>query len=275
MLNTDGNFDEESVSASQFTREDEDGIGADEEQMNDLRGVMGDVEEGEGEYAEDLSDGEDKSTIMGDNERSKAGTPTSGIDHMALPGDLRALAMAETSSSKRGGLKGARAKAVDCFSLDGKLLNTYPSGLIASKALGISQGDVSLCCRGLKDSVSIYKFKFHGDATDYSAAKMKRGYQLVEEDLNPDAPLSALGERRLKRLLRNQAEQIGNESNSLLRNSHHKARQWDMQTVNLGPFSVKQWVPRTTELNQALQEQKKMLANQSKKQKGTKSSKKK
>jgi hypothetical protein len=59
------------------------------------------------------------------------------------------------------------------------LIASYPSGSIASQALGIQQGDISLCCRGLKPSIGNYKFKFAADLDDSSdTTKLKRGYAL-------------------------------------------------------------------------------------------------
>jgi hypothetical protein len=44
------------------------------------------------------------------------------------------------------------AKAVECLDLDGNLIEVFRSGLAASVKLNIPQGDISLCCRGLKQS---------------------------------------------------------------------------------------------------------------------------
>ncbi len=85
--------------------------------------------------------------------------------------------------------------------------------------------------------------------------------------------LTALGERRLKRSLRNQSDQHELNGVGLVGNAEHKVRQWDMLTVNLGPFSIKQWVPKTQELNLALQEHRRSMINQQKKTKGFKASK--
>jgi hypothetical protein len=45
----------------------------------------------------------------------------------------------------------------------GNFLNVYRSGMLASQILNIQQGEISLCCRGLKRSVLGYKFRFVGD----------------------------------------------------------------------------------------------------------------
>ena len=48
-------------------------------------------------------------------------------------------------------------------------------GLEASTALCVTQGDISLCCRGLKTSVGGYKFRFVDEGARI-LAKLKRGY---------------------------------------------------------------------------------------------------
>src|SRR4051812_43872383 len=69
--------------------------------------------------------------------------------------------------------------AIDAFDLDGNMIASYPSGSIASQSLGIQQGDISLCCRGLKASIGNYKFKFSADHDDNNDnIKLRRGYAL-------------------------------------------------------------------------------------------------
>ena len=84
----------------------------------------------------------------------------------------------EVSDEKRKGK--SNAKAVQVFDLEGNLIETYKSGILAAQALGILQGDISLCCRGLKPSVNGYKFKFVGDYDDINldSTKLKRGYAI-------------------------------------------------------------------------------------------------
>ena len=43
-----------------------------------------------------------------------------------------------------------------------------------ANALGIQQGDVSLCCRGLKHSVANHRFRFYGDPHDQYELMKKR-----------------------------------------------------------------------------------------------------
>ena len=73
------------------------------------------------------------------------------------------------------------AKAVECLDLDGNLIEVFRSGLAASTKLNIPQGDISLCCRGLKRSVSGFKFRFRGDTEDRNEFKLRRGYGYVIE----------------------------------------------------------------------------------------------
>lgn len=74
-----------------------------------------------------------------------------------LNGDINVLAQQENSKRQRN-----NAKAVECMDLSGTVIATYRSGLEAVQALGVAQGDISLCCRGMKDSVGAYRFRFVG-----------------------------------------------------------------------------------------------------------------
>ena len=60
----------------------------------------------------------------------------------------------------------SNAKSVECLDMDGNVIAVYPSGIAISTALNIQQGDISLCCRGLKYSINGYRFRFHGDLDD-------------------------------------------------------------------------------------------------------------
>jgi len=69
----------------------------------------------------------------------------------------------------------SNAKAVECLDLDGNIIETFRSGMAAASKMNIPQGDISLCCRGVKFSVSGYRFRFQGDADNYiMSSKMRR-----------------------------------------------------------------------------------------------------
>lgn len=72
----------------------------------------------------------------------------------------------------------SNAKAVECLDMDGSLVELFRSGMAASMKLGIPQGDISLCCRGLKPSVSGYKFRFYGETEEKQALRLKKGFVL-------------------------------------------------------------------------------------------------
>lgn len=82
--------------------------------------------------------------------------------------------MTQDSRSKR---ERSNAKAVECLDMDGKLIEVYRSGMLASQALNIQQGDISLCCRGLKHSVGGYRFRFFGESDLLeNITKIKKGF---------------------------------------------------------------------------------------------------
>lgn len=68
----------------------------------------------------------------------------------------------------------SNAKSVDCLDMNGNLIDVYPSGIAISTALNIPQGDISLCCRGLKHSINGFRFRFHGDSVDQYELNQRR-----------------------------------------------------------------------------------------------------
>lgn len=71
------------------------------------------------------------------------------------------------SQNNLSGIEGIQeqinAKAVECLDMAGNTINIFRSGLLASQAFSIQQEDISLCCRGLKDSINGYRFRFYDE----------------------------------------------------------------------------------------------------------------
>lgn len=105
--------------------------------------------------------------LNSNKEGSDAGDRRQLGDGGGVEDDL-AMLMGQSSSKRQR----KNAKAVECLDLSGKVIGQYRSGIEAVKALNIQQGDISLCCRGLKDSINGYRFRFVGD--DEKALKGKR-----------------------------------------------------------------------------------------------------
>jgi len=84
----------------------------------------------------------------------------------------------------------SNAKSVECLDMDGKVLHIFKSGMIASQVLNIGQGDISLCCRGMKRSYMGYRFRFFGDDDkfDYSSKALKKGFGLESEHVYQPRP---------------------------------------------------------------------------------------
>lgn len=51
-------------------------------------------------------------------------------------------------------------REVLCYDLQGHFLNEYPSMIAASKSLGLWAQDISACCRGVKNKVKDFIFKY-------------------------------------------------------------------------------------------------------------------
>lgn len=82
-------------------------------------------------------------------------------------------------------------------------MGLYPSGIAVANALGIQQGDVSLCCRGLKHSVGNYRFRFYGVTEDMFEVVKRRKLQAATATIvNPQDDLVMGGNGRTRRVSR-------------------------------------------------------------------------
>lgn len=84
----------------------------------------------------------------------------------------------ETTAIKEPHKRKNNSKPVECMDLDGNLLHEFKSGAAASTRLNLTQGDISQCCRGLKDSAGGYKFRFKD--IDYFQAKPMNPKRLAQ-----------------------------------------------------------------------------------------------
>ena len=210
-----------------------------------------------GEDLGGLGDGLGDDSMLGDN-LSLQGDGTNSMHDIPS-----AIPLVQTSSfgmiAEKTKVKNrTNAKTVECYDMQGNYVGEFPSGSSAAQALGVAQGDISLCCRGLKDNVNGYKFRFKGDPFDFQ--RVKRGYQIVAEDAN--AGKSELNTRTTRA---SRGEHVGmgasrtRQEDTLkyyLAPPEHKTREWKEELVSVGPFSVKKWVPQSSELNKDLQEHK-------------------
>lgn len=98
----------------------------------------------------------------------------------------------QVSASAKKGRERSNAKPVECLDLDGNILKVYNSGTLAAKDLNVQQGDISLCCRGLKDSVGGYRFRFSGEQHIIrpDGMKLKRGFAYVSVEDQPKSELT-------------------------------------------------------------------------------------
>lgn len=161
----------------------------------------------------------------------------------------------------------SNSKAVDCFDLNGNLLKEYPSGIAIATALNIQQGDISLCCRGLKHSVSGFRFRFHGDPNDpYEQYQLRKAsakeQQSLPRDLNDTNPEQLTRTRRRASVMYSEIGLDGEPQYSDKRDgkgvarakstphmdhiTHIKVRKWskrDKVQLGKGSFFIAQWVP--------------------------------
>jgi len=145
-----------------------------------------DFEEGEEEdddNDDDDDDGDDGND--GDEGDDAVGSQYTGVSELERFARASASGLDKPSEDQLAadGLSGKKrersnAKAVECLDMDGNLVELFRSGMSASMKLGIPQGDISLCCRGLKSSVMGYKFRFYGETAEKQALRLKKGFVL-------------------------------------------------------------------------------------------------
>lgn len=164
-------------------------VASDPQDQNDQMQVYDEDERdenGETSDSEDDEDGEEGNGNNGTSELEKfARASASGMDNSLE--DYLGPAGEGALGKKR---ERSNAKAVECLDLDGNLVELFRSGMAASMKLGIPQGDISLCCRGLKPSVMGYKFRFYGETEEKQALRLKKGFVLegVGIDSNSTKP---------------------------------------------------------------------------------------
>lgn len=98
----------------------------------------------------------------------------------------------QVSASTKKVRERSNAKPVECLDLEGNILKVYNSGTLAARDLMVQQGDISLCCRGLKDSVGGYRFRFSGEQHIIrpDGVKLKRGFAYVSVEDQPKSELT-------------------------------------------------------------------------------------
>lgn len=153
------------------------------------------------------------------------------------------------------------------FVVVGNLLSVYPSGISVATALGIQQGDVSLCCRGLKYSVGNYRFRFLGDTEDQYEVVKRRKLEMATAVVDPTEDLSTSG--RSRRVSRGDyhvkvSDKDDHGKSSRNRNQYNgpkpseivglEARKWEKKQKQFGTFCVDIWVPNKPEPNPQLRE---------------------
>ena len=81
-----------------------------------------------------------------------------------------------------------------------QIYNVCVQGFEAAKALNVTQGDISLCCRGMRQQVGGYKFRFVAEEAR-PEAKLKRGfaYEPVLDEASKDLSLAETRRTRASR----------------------------------------------------------------------------
>eukprot|EP01038_Epipyxis_sp_PR26KG_P006423 gene6423-8841_t len=165
----------------------------------------------------------------------------------------------------------SNAKPVECYDLQGNLIEVFRSGLLASQKLGIQQGDISLICRGLKFSMNGYRFRFEGDLDRYllnhdPATKIKKGFQLEVINDTKGANEFSRTTRASRGDLQTRHQQT--EKETILPPFSVKVRKWQEGSVQCGHFIISKWVPenplQTPELKEFLAKSKEKDGKKSK-----------
>lgn len=163
----------------------------------------------------------------------------------------------------------SNAKCVELLDMDSNPLGVYPSGIAVASALGVQQGDISLCCRGLKYSVANHRFRFLGDPDDQFEMVKRRKVEMAAAALldPPDDPLHG-GSGRSRRVSRGDYHVKVSDKEDHLKPSknkhlyvgpklsevaHIKVRKWENKATSFGTFQIQKWVS-DTEANPAFRD---------------------
>jgi hypothetical protein len=186
-----GEFDDENQDESQDENQDEnqdeiqdeiqdenqEEMGEDNDEDDDGDSSEGNQDDEDGENNNDAdADENDKNDKNDKNDRDTLKAAGSGETNLSNPLEGFFAEQPDAAGSKKR--ERSNAKAVECLDMDGNLIELFRSGMAASMKLSIPQGDISLCCRGLKPSVMGMKFRFFGDTEDRQAARLKKGFVL-------------------------------------------------------------------------------------------------
>jgi hypothetical protein len=131
--------------------------------QEDEEGVQGDGEGGQNEETMNIDDDSREGASMENTVRPEAYLSTFGQPVFQTNDVLEASQqiLDEMAQAGEPAKKKSRfMKAVEVLDMDGNLIKKYESGSEATKALNITQGEISLCCRGLKKSYGGYRFRF-------------------------------------------------------------------------------------------------------------------
>ena len=151
------------------------------------------------------------------------------------------------------------AKIVECFDLEGNLLNVFPSCAEAAKIMDATPVEISQCCKGVKDNIRGFRYKYKNeDVPKKSSLIPKRGYVIEAVDamsVQPEPEL-VLGSRssRASRGIIEQVKFIESASTRkrFLDPKEALPRKWTKVTMKVGHIFVPTWVPNSNDLNPIL-----------------------
>jgi hypothetical protein len=187
------------------------------------------------------------------------GSPPSSSSAIA---EENLVAPTQPLEKKKGrGAHKFNAKVVEVYDLEGNLFKTFPSCTEASKIMKATPVEVSQCCKGQKDNIRGFRYKFRDEDIQKKAALVpKRGYviETVSTDSLPTASEADIGiGSRLSRATRGITEQVkaidaASTKKKLLYPPEALPRKWTKVVVKIGHMFVPTWVPDSNNLNPIL-----------------------
>lgn len=157
-------------------------------------------------------------------------------------------------------------KPIEVLDMAGNVILSFQSGLECSAAINVTTGDISACCRGVKESVGGYRFRFK-DEEDRNLLK-KVGYGDDDKnglDMDIRYGLGSIGLRSSRstasRISSNLGmsgsngdltgidfDQIYGINKKKLIPAALKSRKWEKKVVKIGNYMTVRWVPVSQEL---------------------------
>lgn len=152
----------------------------------------------------DLDDGDDQEDEFS-HALQKKGSTNLDLSKLGKSDQIDNIAASNVHEKQR---RRSNAKAVECIDEFGNVVAKYRSGTEAAHAMGVLHGDISMACRGLKDNIKGFRFRFEGEEWQKRLDRITKKRQAFVE------PVIDIDERLSTRLSKFRTEKVSSIFNA-------------------------------------------------------------